>query len=113
MNCLRFHGPVPRSEVDSWYSRTDVFLLPTHSDGFALTQLEAMAHGVPVIATPCCGEVVADGINGWIIPAGDPLALAERIRQISHQPGVLKPMAQAARETAATFTLESIAQALL
>lgn len=111
--CLHFHGAVPRSRTAAWYARSDVFLLPTHSDGFALTQLEAMAHGLPVIATPCCGEVVRDGVNGWVIPAGDPAALAERIRQISHHPAGLAAMSQAARHTAATFTLESIARSLL
>jgi glycosyltransferase involved in cell wall biosynthesis len=109
---LHFHGPVPRSEAAACYARSDVFLLPTHSDGFALTQLEAMAQGLPVIATPCCGEVVADGVNGWVVPAGDPAALAERIRQISRHPAGLAAMSQAARHTAATFTIDSIARAL-
>jgi glycosyltransferase involved in cell wall biosynthesis len=111
--CLRFHGPVPRSEAAACYDRADVFLLPTHSDGFALTQLEAMAQGLPVIATPCCGEVVKDEVNGWVLPAGDPAAWAERIRRISHDPAVLRTMSQAARETAAAFTIDSIARALL
>jgi glycosyltransferase involved in cell wall biosynthesis len=111
--CLHFHGAVPRSQAASWYARSDVFLLPTHSDGFALTQLEAMAQGVPVIATPCCGEVVQDGVNGWVIPAGDPSALAARIRRIAENPGMLDPMSRAARQTAANFNLGSIAKALI
>lgn len=110
---LKFHGAVPRSQARDWYSKANVFVLPTHSDGFAITQIEAMAHGVPVIATPCCGEVVADGANGWIIPAGDPEALARAIRSITRNPAMLEPMRAAAKATAAKFSLAAMTKALL
>ena len=110
---LLFHGPVVRSEAGAWYYQADVFVLPTHSDGFALTQLEAMAHGLPVIATPRCGEVVEEGMNGWIIPAGDPQALAARLRWIADNPGALEPMRHAAKLTAAKFGLDRLVEALL
>ena len=42
------------------YRSADLFVIPTLSDGFAITQLEAMAHGLPVIATPHCAEVIAE-----------------------------------------------------
>ena len=108
-----FHGAVARSEAGGWYEQADVFVLPTYSDGFALTQLEAMAQGVPVIATPCCGEVVEDGVNGWLVPAGDPQALAERIRQIARNPQCLAPMRDAAQQTAARFGLDRMVAALV
>jgi len=112
-NNMVFHGAVARSEVGGWYDQADVFVLPTHSDGFALTQLEAMAHGLPVIATPCCGDVVEEGVNGWLVPAGDPQALAERMRWIAENPGALEPMRHAARLTAAKFGLERMVEALV
>ena len=110
---ITFHGSAARSEVVNWYSTADVFVLPTHSDGFAITQLEAMAHGLPVIATPCCGEVVEDGKNGWIIPAGDPGALVECLNKITKDPEPLIPMSEAARLRVAGFSLERISEALL
>ena len=110
---LVFHGAVPRSEAGGWYDQADVFVLPTHSDGFALTQLEAMAHGLPVIATACCGEVVEDGVNGWLVPPGDPQALAARIRWITENPESIEPMRQAAMLSAAKFGIERMVNALL
>ena len=44
---VRWVGPVPRSDVADYYRSADLFILPTLSDGYALTQLEAMAHGLP------------------------------------------------------------------
>jgi glycosyltransferase involved in cell wall biosynthesis len=110
---LIFHGSVPRSEVAAWYDQAEVFLLPTHSDGFALTQLEAMAHGLPVIATPACGEVVIDGVNGWLVPPGDPDALADRMRWMLEHRDQHSAMSEAARKRAAEFTLDRVAEALV
>lgn len=110
---IRFHGAVPRSEAVNWYRRADVFVLPTHSDGFALTQLEAMSHGLPVIATPACGEVVKDGVDGWKVPAGSPHALAEKIRWFAQHPQERSKMRVAAIQRSAEFTIERVARGLL
>jgi glycosyltransferase involved in cell wall biosynthesis len=60
-------GPVDRSETSRYFQMADVFILPTLSDGFGLTQLEAMSYGLPVIASRNCGEVVQDGTNGILL----------------------------------------------
>jgi len=108
-----FHGQVPRSEAKAWYDGADVFLLPTHSDGFALTQIEAMAHGLPVLATSCCGEVVRNGVNGVIFPVGDPEALAGVIRSLALEPRRLEPMSRAACETVRESGIDRVARGLL
>jgi len=54
--------------VSDWYRSADVFVLPTLSDGFAITQIEAMSHGLPVIATPNCASVVENGVDGLWCP---------------------------------------------
>ncbi|MEA5553511.1 glycosyltransferase family 4 protein [Anabaena cylindrica UHCC 0172] len=64
---IRWVGHVNRSETAQYYQMADVFLFPTLSDGFGLTQLEAQAWKLPVIASRCSGEVVVDGVNGWIL----------------------------------------------
>lgn len=51
-------GQVARDQVGYFYNGHDVFILPPHSDGFAITQLEAIAFGLPIIASTMCGDVV-------------------------------------------------------
>jgi glycosyltransferase involved in cell wall biosynthesis len=72
---VRWFGRVAHANAAQYYRNADIFILPTLSDGFALTQLEAQAHGLPVIASRRCGEVVRDGINGIVLeePTTDPI----------------------------------------
>jgi len=76
---VRWIGSVPRSTVASLYRSAHAMILPTISDGFALTQLESLAYGCPVIASTHCGAVIRDGINGWILPSIEPVEIAETI----------------------------------
>jgi glycosyltransferase involved in cell wall biosynthesis len=71
---IRWVGPVTQNSVRNYYEQADVFILPTLSDGFALTQLEASAHRLPVIASRRCGDVVIDRVNGLLL--GEPTAEA-------------------------------------
>jgi glycosyltransferase involved in cell wall biosynthesis len=64
---VKWVGPVPRSHVADYYRSADLFILPTLSDGYALTQLEAMSHGLPVLASRFCGRAVDSGKNGFLI----------------------------------------------
>ena len=72
-------GQVPRISVRGIWESHDLFLLPTLSDGFAITQIEAMAHGLPVITTDRCGDVVEDGLSGIKIQAGSTEAIVEAV----------------------------------
>jgi glycosyltransferase involved in cell wall biosynthesis len=94
--------------VRKFYSQADVFVLPTISDGFAITQLEAMAHGLPVITTPNCGRVVTDGLDGFIVPARDSAALAERLQTLLEDPERVQAMGEAARLAVAGFSLDHL-----
>jgi len=105
---MTFHGPVNRLETDSFYRAADLFVLPTLSDGFALTQLEAMAHGLPVITTPNCGEVVSDGMDGLIVQACDAMALAEAIQLMIQSPEKLGMMSEATKVKVDQFSLERL-----
>lgn len=78
---VRWVGKVPRSEVGRYYEAADLFVLPTISDGYALTQLEALAHGLPVLASRHCGDAVRHGENGWILEDLEPETIARAIRQ--------------------------------
>jgi glycosyltransferase involved in cell wall biosynthesis len=103
---MSFIGPVTRDRVSSLYQSADLFVFPTLSDGFGITQLEAMAHGLPVIATPNCGEVVEHGLNGLIVPPRNANALAEAILAIVCDAKRFESMAAAATETAGRFSVQ-------
>jgi glycosyltransferase involved in cell wall biosynthesis len=107
-----FHGRTSRDQTADWYRQSDIFVLPTLSDGFALTQLEAMAHGLPVVATPNCGTVVTDGQDGFIVPPRDADALVRIFRRYLAQPELLPAQAAAAREKSRQFTLDRLAENL-
>jgi len=86
---IRWVGPVGRNSVRSYYEQADVFILPTLSDGFGLTQLEALAHRLPVIASRQCGEVVTDGVNGLLLDEPTTAAIEEALLSCLHNPGQL------------------------
>ena len=75
---FRWIGRVARNAAGELYRRADVFILPTLSDGFALTQLEALAYALPIIASANCGRVVKSGVNGLLLefPSADAIAAA-------------------------------------
>lgn len=86
---VRFLGPVDKTTAEGLYRGSDVFLFPTLSDGFGLTQLEALGHGLPVIASRHCGQVVEDRVSGLVLPEVSPEAIADAIMQLVRDPDVL------------------------
>ena len=101
---VRYHGRATRDEIAGWYSQADVFILPTLSDGFAITQLMAMSYGLPVVATPCCGDVVTDGADGFLIPPRDAEAIAGAIQKYAANRELLASHSRAALEKSRQFT---------
>jgi glycosyltransferase involved in cell wall biosynthesis len=110
---MTFHGPVSRDYAAAWFRQADVFVLPTLSDGFALTQLEALAHGIPVIITPNCGRVVEEGKTGFIVPPRDPQALTEAILQFVRRRELALEMAPACRAATTAYSIETLGQRLV
>jgi glycosyltransferase involved in cell wall biosynthesis len=101
--------PGPIADRRALFAALDLFLMPSRSEGWGLAALEAMAHGVPVIASDTGGlrEIVAHGVSGWLIPPGDPRVLADAMAAVAAADPVLRAAAGlAARERARSFTLE-------
>ena len=83
-------GTRPFSELYKIYSQASVFVLPTIEDGFGNVIVEAMACGVPVIATTNCGaaDIITDGVDGFIIPIRDIRALRDKIIFLYENPEI-------------------------
>jgi glycosyltransferase involved in cell wall biosynthesis len=103
-------GRITRDRLGQVYKQAHVFVLPTISDGFAITQLEAMAHGLPVVTTPNCGRVVTSGVDGFIVPARDSQALADALATLNDDRKLLREMSHNALQRVKGYDLPSNAK---
>jgi glycosyltransferase involved in cell wall biosynthesis len=94
---IRWEGSVSRAQTTRFYREADLFLLPTLSDGFALTQLEAQSHQLPIIASRFCGSVVKDGVNGLLLDPLNAETLVLCLRRLMANPQRLRSMSEASR----------------
>jgi glycosyltransferase involved in cell wall biosynthesis len=80
---VRFLGAVPRERIVELFRAADATVLSSSWENFPHTVVESLAAGTPVLATATGGvaEVVRDGVNGLLVPSGDPEALAAAIRR--------------------------------
>lgn len=108
---VRWFGAVPRLEVDRYYREADVFIFPTLSDGFGLTQLEAQSWRLPVVASRNCGEVVSHGSNGTILEEVSGDAIAEVLTLFLRSPATLRAMS-ANSTVSDRFSLQALARSL-
>ncbi len=102
---------VSHAETPALLARADVLVLPSLVEGLARVIIEAMAAGIPVIATPNSGaeDVVRDGVDGYIVPIRDADAIAERLRALT-DPDRRAAMSAAARVRALEFDWSSYAE---
>ena len=91
-----------RAEIERILPCADLFLLPSETESFGLAALEAMACGVPPIASMVGGlpEVIEDGVSGLLCPVGDTDCMAARALELLSDPDAYRQMAAAARERA-------------
>ena len=97
---FRHLGVVPRSELYHYYSQASVFVLPSIEEGLALVQAQALACGIPVIASTNTGaeDLFDDGVEGFIVPIRNPQAIRDRLIQLRDNPALREKMAHAALE---------------
>lgn len=107
-----FDGHVPSKDMTGVYQWADVLVFPTLSDSFGMVQLEAMGHGVPVIATPNSGDVVRDGVDGFIVPIRDADAIAARLEQLLLDTHLRQSLSASAIERTRDFGLPAYTQSL-
>ena len=85
--------------------------MPSLYEGFSYVMLEALCAGVPIVCTPVGGVKeagVADGVHGFIVPVGDPQALADRLCRLIADSGLRQAMGRRARERSACLSLDKM-----
>jgi glycosyltransferase involved in cell wall biosynthesis len=97
-----FRGFLQRDDLPAVYALAEALVFPTHTDPWGLVVNEAMASGLPVIATDvagCTPDLVLDSVTGWVVPAKDPARLAEALSRLATHPEQAAHMGcQAARK---------------
>jgi glycosyltransferase involved in cell wall biosynthesis len=104
-----------RSDVPEILASSDLFVLPSLNEGLSIAMLEAMAVGVPVVATDVGGasDILITGQTGWLVPSGDPTALADAIGDALSHPERARAYAERARAMVETdFSIETHARRL-
>ena len=101
-NNVHLIGTRPHHEISKWLSASDIFALPTYNEGLPNVVLEAMACGLPVVATSVGGipEIVEDGKSGILIKKKDPVSLAKAIESLLSDVKLAKIMGMKGREIA-------------
>jgi len=97
---VELSGPQYGQGKEKAFMEASVFILPSHNECFPLCILEAMAHGLPVIATNvgAISEILEDEKTGYIVPAKNPGALADKLETLLNNPELRKQMGAAGRE---------------
>jgi glycosyltransferase involved in cell wall biosynthesis len=96
----RLVGAVSGKLLPRFYNEADVFCLLSIEEGMALVIAQAMAMGLPVIATPNSGaaELINDGVEGFLVPPRDVDAVAEKLRLLANDISLRREMGRRARE---------------
>ena len=107
---VKFVGRKDDKELLNYYKRSDVFVLPSEREGMPLVLLEAMAMGLPIIATNVTGsrDVVKNGKNGYLVPFGNVKSFRSSLLKIKSNESTYKKLSQTSRKMADKYSWEKI-----
>jgi glycosyltransferase-like protein len=106
-------GTVSEADLGAWYRAADAFAFPSVKEGFGLVVLEALAAGLPVVASdiPVFAEYLRDGESALLVPPGDPGALAGALGRLAGDPALRRRLAEGGRPLLDRFTWAASARA--
>ena len=112
---VTFTGAVPQDELPNYYGAADIFVLPSHYESFGLAALEAMACGIPVVASRVGGlkAFIRDGETGYLIPWRCAEPFAQRLDMLLANPALRETMGRAARSKAQEMGWSRVADRML
>jgi len=112
---VAFVGAVDHADLPAYYNAADVCVVPSHYESFGLVAVEAMASGVPVVASRVGGlaGTVKDGETGYLIPWLCPEPFAERIDLLLENEPLRQNLGEAAREAMGRYRWENVAASVL
>ncbi len=109
---IEFIGRIPRENTAPYYQEASIFVLPSFNEGMSNAMLEALASGLPLIATNTGGtsELVEEGVNGFIVKMKDSQDLADKIEILMKDEDLRKRMGEASRRKAESMSWEKVAK---
>lgn len=116
LRSVHFIGYVPREDLPRYYRTATIFCAPnTGFESFGIVLLEAMAAGVPIVASDIAGyrSVIENGVEGLLVPPQDEQAIARAVIALLHEPERRAQMSAAGRRKAAQHDWDLIAQRVL
>jgi len=112
--CVEFAGRVPHERVKDYMNQAEVFVLSSLSEGFPVTILEAMACGLPVVATRVGGipDIIEDGTNGYLVDTMNQEQLAEALLKLLQDEKLRRDISGNNREKAKKYRWDAVAATL-
>jgi len=113
-NCTTFTGKIPNEEISKYMMASDIFVLPSLSESFGIVNLEAMACGLPIVATRVGGipEIVEDEENGFLVEPKNPEQIAEKILLLFKNEELSKKISNNNKEKAKKYSWDRVVEKL-
>jgi glycosyltransferase involved in cell wall biosynthesis len=108
--CVDFVGKVPHKRIPDYMRQADVFVLSSLSEGFPVTVLEAMAYGLPIVATRVGGlpDIIEDGVNGYLVELRNVEEITNKIAMLLNSPELCRNIYNNNKVKAQRYTWESV-----